>query len=76
MATPVMPDPPVPLSAFDPRYSPDASREECMVDIDFGADNLLEEKQADPESPGTRGDETGIAAEIIRRDRQREGQGY
>lgn len=70
MATPVMPDPPVPTSKYDPRHSPDASREECMVVIDFGPDNLLEEKMADNEAPGTRGDETGIAADIIRSDRE------
>lgn len=67
MATPTnMPDPPVPTSSHDPRHSPDADRASCMVDVDFGPDNLLEDKVYDHDSPGTRGDETGIAAEIIR----------
>lgn len=68
MARPVsMPDPPVGSSRDDPRYSPDSPREASMVDIDFGPDTLLAVKQIDPNSIGTRGDETGIAAEIIRR---------
>lgn len=74
MATPQMPDPPVPLTKYDPRHSPDASREECMIDIDFGCDTTLDEKiyVAPDVIPGGRGDETGIAAEIIRNEERGE----
>lgn len=66
--TPAMPDPAVPTSVHDPRCSPDVYLGESRVPIDFGPDDLLEEKIYDPLAPGTRGDETGIAAELIRRE--------
>lgn len=61
------PDPDVPTSSHDPRHSPDADRASCMVDIPLGPATLLGMKQDDPNSIGTAGDETGIAAEIIRK---------
>lgn len=74
MATPQMPDPPVPTSRLDPRYSPDASREECMVDIDFGPETLLDAKMYDSAEPipGGAGDGTGISAQIILNDNRRD----
>lgn len=69
--TPRMPDPAVPNSAHDPRHSPDVGLAGSRIEIDFGPDNLLEEKIYDPWAPGTRGDETGIAAEIIRQEQAR-----
>lgn len=61
------PDPVVPTNSHDPRHSPDADRASCMVDIPWGPADLLAAKQADPSNIGTAADETGIAAEIIRR---------
>ena len=63
--TPAMPDPAVPTTVHDPRHSPDASLADCRVPINFGPGTLLEEKMIDDDAPGTRGDETGIAAAII-----------
>jgi len=63
-----MPDPPVPSGADARMTGTDDNRAAHMVDIDFGPRTLLEEKMMDPDTPGTRGDETGIAAEIIRRE--------
>lgn len=71
-----MPDPPAPTNRDDPRFSPDSDRAASMVDIDFGPATILDQKIADPDTPGTRGDETGIAAEIIRRDVKRGSQEY
>lgn len=71
-----MPDPAVPSYRDDPRFSPDADRASAMTDIDFGPENLLEVKMADPDSIGTAGDETGIAAEIIRKNLNRGSQEY
>ena len=71
-----MPDPPVPTDSDDPRFSPDSDRAASMVDIDFGPETLLDQKVLDEDTPGTRGDETGIAAEIIRRNVNRGSQEY
>lgn len=68
MGRPVMPDPIGPVDRYGRMCSPDASREECMVDVDFDPTTLLDNKMVDEDAPGTRGDETGIAAGIIQRD--------
>lgn len=68
---PRVPDPIGDITRFDPRHDPDADRASCMIDVDFGPWTLLDDKVADPYSPGTRGDETGIAADIIRRETRR-----
>lgn len=60
-------DPAVPSGSDDPRHSPDSSREASMVDIPMGPGTLLAAKEADPSNVGTAGDETGIAADVIRR---------
>ena len=71
-----MPDPPVPSGSDDPRFSPDSDRAASMVDIDFGPETILDEKLVDEDSPGSRGDETGLTAEVIRRNVKRGHQGY
>lgn len=71
-----MPDPPVPTNRDDPRFSPDSDRAASMVDIDFGPQTLLDEKLIDENAPGSRGDETGLAAEVIRRNVRRGHQEY
>lgn len=77
MTMPVsMPDPPVPNDSSSDLYDTDADRARHMVDIDFGPKTLLDEKLADEKSPGTRGDETGLAAEVIRRHVRRGSQEY
>lgn len=59
----------MPVQMPDPRVPPegtDQDRGAHMADIDFGPATILEQKMMDPYTPGTAGDETGIAAEIIR----------
>lgn len=63
-----MPDPNI---GVNPLHDTDDNREAHMFDIDFGPATLLEEKIADPRSPGSAGDETGITAEIIRNQHKR-----
>lgn len=72
MATPDISVPDVP-PGMDPRHSTDADRAACMVSVERAPRTLLEEKMVDPSAPGTAGDRTGIAAEIIR-SHQRYGQ--
>jgi hypothetical protein len=43
------PDPMVPSSSADARFSPDSSREASMVDIPLAPATLAEQKNADPE---------------------------
>lgn len=62
-----MPDPAVPVSRTDPRYSPDADRASCMVTVDFGAETLAEEKLEDPYCQiGSASDYAGVTTEAIR----------
>lgn len=62
------PDPMVPSSSHDPRFSPDAGMD-AFIDIPLAPPTILAMKQADPYCTiGTAGDETGIAADLIAED--------
>lgn len=54
------------MPRFERESSPDARREECVRDVDFGPATLADEKWYDPNSVGTASDDAGVTSEIHR----------